>query len=231
MLKPILTMYLGSIYWERCPLCGRTSWLSQIRPALLKCCEIPSSKIRLLPLKGLLLLCLLTSCSYYHVFKSQHLLCCSRLTLLAQKFLLLASGELWKWNYSVAYTGLIVLLCKLCTSVLEKFSWKNGFSLLSYAYYFTFFLLESNYCVSTEVGLPVILSDTVGGKQKELFSLQSKTVTDFIILWYSVWERDRVWQNITGFFLMIEQNVGMVLAMFGFFFLVLALLFKLPVEL
>lgn len=87
---------------------------------------------------------------------------------------------------------LIVLVCKPCTSVLEEFSWKNSFSLLSYAYYLIFFLLESNYCVFTEAGLPVVLSHTVGGKQNGLFSLQSKTVTNFIILWCSIWERDRV---------------------------------------
>lgn len=50
-----------------------------------------------------------------------------------------AFWELWKWNYFVAYTGLVVLVCKPCTSVLEEFSWKNNFSLLSYAYYFIFF--------------------------------------------------------------------------------------------
>lgn len=166
------------------------SWLSQIHPTLQNFSEIPSSKICLLPLdhKGLLLWGLLTSCTCYHVFKSQEYLCCSQLTLLAQKLLLLASGKQWKWNYSVAYTDLVVLVCKPCTSVLEEFSWKNSFSLLSYAYYFIFFLLESNYCVFREAGLPVVLSHTIGGKQNGLFSLRSKTLTNFIILWYSVWK-------------------------------------------
>lgn len=73
-LKSILTMYLESIYRERCPLCGTTSWLSQIHPTLQKFCEIPSSKICLLPLdhKGLLFWGLLTSCACYHIFKARN---------------------------------------------------------------------------------------------------------------------------------------------------------------
>lgn len=94
--------------------------------------------------------------------QSQEFFCCSQMTLLAQKLLVLAFGELWKWNYSVSYTGLVVLVCKPCTSVLEEFSWKNSFSLLSCSYYFIFFLLESNYCFFTEAGLPVVLSITAG---------------------------------------------------------------------
>lgn len=57
----------------------------QIRPALQKYCEIPSSKRCLFPLDhtGLLVWCLFTDFSYYHIFKSRVLLCWSWLALLA----------------------------------------------------------------------------------------------------------------------------------------------------
>lgn len=128
-LKPMLTIQLWArpTYWERCPPCGRTSWLPHryVQPF--------KSAVRVLLPRHFCSLLTTRDCwsgdfsptsLNYRTFKSWHLLCCScsELTLLAQKSLLLASGELWKWDCSVPYTGLFILLCKPCSSVLEEFS-------------------------------------------------------------------------------------------------------------
>lgn len=54
-----------------------------------------------------------------------------------------------------------VLLCKAYTSVLDKLSQKNYFSLWSHAYCFITLLLENSHWVSTEAGPLVMSSPTL----------------------------------------------------------------------
>lgn len=137
----------------------------------------------------------------------------------------------WKRNYSIACTGL-VLSCKPCTSVLEAFSWESSFSLLSYAYYFVFFLLESNYCVSKKLS-SLLSSPTLLEGNREGFSPSSQKLLQISSSCGTVFGKGIEFSKILLFFFLWYSKIweGSWLFFWDFFFLVLALLSRLPVEL